>query len=121
MKLPNFEEAFIADEKLNMYCLNPNHDEGQHKAFLFSKLLGFDRNNSEELRTLLRYIVETEEVAFNRANEYGMLYYVDSTITRPERTFRLRTIWIIRGNENFPRFVSCYIKRRKPAERARRI
>ena len=121
MKLPNAENALIADEKLNEYCLNPNHDEGQHKAYLFSKLLGLDLNNPDEFRSMLRNIIDTEEVVINRPNEYGMLYYIDSTVIRPERTFRLRTIWIIRENEDFPRFVSCYIKRRKPIERGRRI
>ncbi|MDP4200179.1 MAG: hypothetical protein Q8922_14295 [Bacteroidota bacterium] len=119
MKLPNGERAIIADEKLDQYCLSPDHDEGHHKAYLFSKLLGFDRSNQDQLRSLLREIIETEEVAFTRPNEYGMLYYVDTTIVRPERTFRFRSIWIIRQNEDFPRLVSCYLKRRKAPERRR--
>ncbi len=117
MKLPNADRAIIGDDKLHQYCLNPGHSEGSHKAYLFSKLLGISQNNSEELREILRGINDTEQVAFHRPNEYGMLYYIDSMITRPERTFRIRTIWIVRENEDFPRFVSCYLKRRRPAER----
>jgi hypothetical protein len=119
MKLPNAENAFISDEKLNLYCLSPEHVEGHHKAYLFSNLLGFDRNNPDDFRSLLHQIIDTEEVADNWTNEYGILFHVDSMLVRPERTFRIRTIWIIRENENFPRFVSCYLKRRKPAERGR--
>jgi len=34
MKFPNADRAFIADEKLRDYCLNPEPPRGRHKALV---------------------------------------------------------------------------------------
>jgi hypothetical protein len=40
MKLPNPEQAEIDMQKLIGYCLNPEHSDGQHKAYVFRSALG---------------------------------------------------------------------------------
>ncbi|MGI8950229.1 MAG: DUF6883 domain-containing protein [Chitinophagaceae bacterium] len=37
MLLPNYNNAFIDDEKFVKYVLNLNHPVGKHKALLFLK------------------------------------------------------------------------------------
>ena len=39
MKLPNGDRAYLGD-KLERYCLNPNHPKGKNKANLFRQRLG---------------------------------------------------------------------------------
>lgn len=40
MKLPNADRAIVDVAKLRDYCLNPNHEEGKHKARVFAASLG---------------------------------------------------------------------------------
>ncbi len=74
MRLPNFGNAIIATEKLRQYCFSVDHEVGKHKAYLFSKLWGFSQSNSKEFESLLRTIIEHEEVAFSKPNEYAILH-----------------------------------------------
>ncbi|HXP87677.1 MAG TPA: hypothetical protein VN841_23290 [Bryobacteraceae bacterium] len=36
--------------KLRDYCLNPNHEDGKHKARVFASILGLGRSDAEFLR-----------------------------------------------------------------------
>ncbi|MGD1851303.1 MAG: DUF6883 domain-containing protein [Cyanophyceae cyanobacterium] len=36
--------------KIDDYCLNPNHRKGQHKARLFQKRLGITQENTQRLK-----------------------------------------------------------------------
>ncbi len=47
MKLPNTDRAIVDVAKLRDYCLNPNHEEGQHKARLFAASLGLHAPDAE--------------------------------------------------------------------------
>jgi hypothetical protein len=112
MKLPNADAAIIPDEKLQAYCLNPEHGYGQHKAFLFSKLLGIAEDNAHELRNLLEAALRQDDVIRVQPTGHGTIYYIDSLVVRGERSFILRSLWIILFGEIIPRFVSCYIRRK---------
>lgn len=61
MKLPNAENAVVDIEKLRDYCLNPNHEEGKHKARRFKEKLGIDSSDAERLRgAILDAILKAE-------------------------------------------------------------
>ena len=53
MKLPNGDQANLGD-KLERYCLNPEHLKGKHKALLFEKRLGITLSNKEILKNSLK-------------------------------------------------------------------
>jgi hypothetical protein len=112
MKLPNANNAIISDEKLREYCLNIEHSYGQHKAFLFSKLLGITEDNANELQNLLEGALSHDEVIRIQPTDHGTIYYIDSFVVSGERSFILRSLWIILFGEIIPRFVSCYIRRK---------
>lgn len=59
--IPNAENAVVDIRKLHDYCLNPDHDQGKHKARLFSTLLGMTADDAEELRKILLEVVRTHE------------------------------------------------------------
>lgn len=46
MLIPSAEHAIVDIRKLRDYCLNPEHDKGQHKARLFSTLLGMTADSA---------------------------------------------------------------------------
>ena len=110
MRLPNADQAIIPIEKLSGYCLDEEHEHGQHKAYLFSRLLGINRENLDDLRVLLESSIRENEVVAVKKTEHGTIYYIDSEVARNERTFILRSLWIILNVEIIPLFVSCYVR-----------
>lgn len=57
MLIPNAENTVVDIRKLRDYCLNPEDDDGKHKARLFSSILGMTADNAEELRQILLEII----------------------------------------------------------------
>jgi hypothetical protein len=66
MLIPNAEQAGVDIRKLRDYCLNPDHNDGKHKARLFSSTLGMVAGDAEELRQILLEVVRTHEVRKTR-------------------------------------------------------
>ncbi len=64
MLIPNAENAVVDIRKLRDYCLNPDHDEGKHKARLFSSIIGMTAENADELRQIILEVVKTNEAKF---------------------------------------------------------
>lgn len=109
MKLPNYAKAFIDIKKLQNYALNPNHKKGKHKARVFASALNLTIDDAEKLRDLLLEVVKTEDALLTRQDIYGCYYLIDSLIIRDQQQALVRSTWIIRQNENFPRLTSCYV------------
>ena len=113
MKLPNLNSALIDRNKLWNYSLNSQHDHGKHKARLFAAILDLGRNEHdvEILLTLILEAIQNYEAILSQSDEYGRRYIVDFLTTCNQNTANVRTTWIIRPDEDFPRLVSCYILR----------
>ncbi len=109
MNLPNAERAFIDLAKLRDYSLSATHPEGKHKARVFAAALGLDANHAEWLREQLLAAVLRDECALGRKTELGQRYAVDVTVRHGDREALVRSAWIIRQDEEFPRLVSCYV------------
>ena len=45
--LPNGDRAIVDIAKLTDYCLNPQHEDGKHKARVFASALGLGREDAE--------------------------------------------------------------------------
>ncbi len=43
------------------------------------------------------------------SNQHGHRYIVDFDLVRPARTVRVRSTWIVRIGEDFPRLTSRYV------------
>lgn len=113
MNIPNADHAIIDIEKLRYYCLNLDHPRGKHKARFFEAMLGLTANDAEELRQTLLNIVRTHEAVMVDQDKYGKRYVIDFTMKRSIRTARVRSSWIIRNDEDFPRLTSCYILKKE--------
>jgi hypothetical protein len=108
VKLPNAENAFVDLEKLRSYALDPMHRVGRHKARLFTALLGLGVGDAEELRDILLDAARTLDAELGERDEHGQRYRMDFMLTWRGRQTPLRSAWIVRPEEGFPRLVTCY-------------
>ncbi len=94
--------------KLRDYCLNLEHDDGKHKARLFSSILGMTAENAEELQQILLKVVKTNEVRLGRKDGFGQRYTLDFAIEWQNRSATLRSGWIIEHGSTVPKLTTCY-------------
>jgi hypothetical protein len=109
MKLPHADRAFVDVKKLRDYCLNPEHPRGQHKARVFQSALGWTASSAEDVRRKLLEAVQREEASELGSDDYGKRYTLDFSVPSPSGPVTVRSLWIVRRLEDFPRFTSCYI------------
>jgi hypothetical protein len=108
MPMPHAERAVVDIRKLRDYCLNPMHDEGQHKARVFAAALGMTADDAEELREFLLQAVKTADAQLGRRDAYGQRYTVDFLLTWHDRQTMVRSGWIIEHNADTPHLTTCY-------------
>ena len=98
--------------KLRDYCLNQHHAEGKHKARVFQAKLGYTEEHAELLRQLILQAILTEEATEQEPTEYGRRFVVEFGIERQvgimQSKAAVRTAWIIRNDEDFPRLTTCF-------------
>jgi hypothetical protein len=116
VKLPNAENAIVDIAKLRDYCLNPNHFEGKHKARVFLKALGIDKNDAEQLRQIILQAILRADAMEQKPTEFGRRFVVDLQVSWAKesviRIAHMRTAWMIRTDENVPRLTTCFILER---------
>ena len=109
MKLPHSERAFVNIVKLRDYSLSPTHEEGQHKARVFAAALAIGPDKAEWLRDCLVAAARELECEMGKRDEHGQRYTVDFTARFAGKSANLRSAWIVRPGEDFPRLISCYV------------
>ncbi|MGB3204004.1 MAG: DUF6883 domain-containing protein [Crinalium sp.] len=108
MLIPKAENAVIDIRKLRDYCLNSEHDEGKHKARLFSSILGMTSDNAEELRQILLEVVKIQDARLGRQDEFGQRYTLDFTLEWQNKSATIRSGWIIENGSDIPKLTTCY-------------
>jgi hypothetical protein len=108
MLVPKAEKAVVDIRKLRDYCLNPNHDEGKHKARLFNAVFGMNADNAEALQGILLAAVKTHEAELGREDRYGQRYLVEFELDWQGKHGWIRSGWIIEHNSDIPRLTTCY-------------
>ena len=99
MKLPNGDQANLGD-KLERYCLNPEHSKGKHKALLFEKRLGITLNNKEILENALKKAAMEGEVELYKSDQFTLQTELGKSL--------ILSCWIIRITESFSRLTNAY-------------
>ncbi len=113
MKLPNGERAQIDRRKLIEYSLDPDHHVGGHKARVFAAVLGLTVEHAGILGAALLQAARDEEATLRTTDEFGEHWVVDFTLRGPSGgEVTVRSAWIIRPEEDFPRLVSTYIPKK---------
>jgi hypothetical protein len=106
--IPYAKNAVVDVRKLRGYCLNPNHDDGKHKARLFASILGITAADAETLREILLTIIQTHEARPGRRDSYGQRYTVDFMLEWQNNKARVRSGWILETDSTMPRLTTCY-------------
>jgi hypothetical protein len=109
MKLPNGDQAVIDPRKVTDYCLSPDHDDGKHKARLFHDMLGLTSDDARVLLDALKAAAAGGDAIVGKLDKHGQRYVIDSELTGPGGQAIVRSAWIVRSGEDFPRLVTCYI------------
>jgi hypothetical protein len=109
MKMPNAINAVVELDKLTEYCLNPAHPRGRHKARVFESALGLTAVHANYVRDALLDAACTHEAVSGKGDEHGQRYVVEFELTGSAGVATVRSAWIIRTGEDFPRFVTCYV------------
>lgn len=95
--------------KIRDYCLNVSHPEGRHKARVFQSVLGLSAKDAEFLRQAILQAAIEQEATQMEMDEYGTRFILDFELFVNEHRAQVRTGWIIRTKETFPRLVTCYV------------
>ena len=114
MKLPNARRAIVDVRKLRDYCLDPRSPKGRTKARVFAATLGLTRRDAESLRQMLLKAAISEECRPGEADDYGQRYTLDLFVATDRGRRLVRSGWIVRSGEDFPRLTSCYVVKSKP-------
>lgn len=95
--------------KLRAYCLNPDHPRGRHKARVFAATLGLAQEDAGELREVLLSAARIGDALTDEADEYGQRYVLDFEMSSEGGSAKIRSAWIVRRDEDFPRLTSRYV------------
>lgn len=110
MKLSGGAQAVVDIEKLRDYCLSAQHPEGRHKARVFLSALGMGASDAEGLRNLLLVVAaDSDNVTLTGSDLYGIRYSLDFTVFWNSRESVVRSAWIVKSGEEFPRLTTCYV------------
>jgi hypothetical protein len=109
MKIPNSKKAVVDIAKIRDYCLNPEHSVGKHKAHVFKSVLNLTTEDAPILRDILLKGVSKAEAILGEQDEYGQRYTVDILVAVEDKQAQVRSGWIIRADEDFPRLTTCFV------------
>jgi hypothetical protein len=104
--LTNFERTIIEFRKMD-YLLDEYHEQNSGKARLFYAL-GYTRERWDVLAEDLRsqhLVLDAVEV---KPNPHGRKFEITGPLRGPAGEANIKSIWIIRNEEDFPRFVTAY-------------
>jgi hypothetical protein len=108
-KLPYAQNAVIEIVKLRDYCLSTEHPRGRHKSRVFHEALGLTVDDAEWLQQKLLDGIQTQSAAEQETDIFGSRWRVDLPLTRQGKSAVIRTVWIIKFGEQFPRLITCWV------------
>ena len=106
--LPNAAHAVIDERKIRDYLLDPSHPLGRHKARVFESALGYRQADFRDLIDQIRQGILRRESEAMDSTPHGDRFRVDVPIAGPGGQVVVRTLWIIRTNEDVARLTSAY-------------
>ena len=85
----------------------PSARQAQSPCFVTA--LGITAEDAEELKQAILSAVIIEEAVPTERDEYGQRYVVDFSMSRQGKEAIVRSSWIVRSGEDYPRLTSCYV------------
>ncbi len=109
MELPNADRAEVDLRKLSEYCLCPLHPVGKHKATVFRAALGLTTADAHVLRERILLAAIDGQVVTGHTDEFGDRYHLDFEVATLSGRALVRSAWIIRAGEDFPRLTTSFV------------
>lgn len=103
-------QAVVDVQKLRCYCLNAEHPRGHHKARVFQSALGWTAGCADYVRSKLLEVVQRVEPKYLGSDDWGDQYTVDFIETGPSGQVPIRSFWMVRHSECFPRLTTLYCR-----------
>lgn len=108
MSVPYAHNVEVPDRKLTGYLLDHAHPQNKGKA-AFYEIVGFTKENSNDLRAALLSHVFANEVAKFIQTDFGIWYVVEGWMPCPNgRQYLIRSVWFIENGEEIPKLVTAY-------------
>lgn len=114
-KLPNGDKAVIDLRKLTDYVLNPDHRLGRHKARVFVAALGLTAEHAEVFQRMLAEAAATSLATLWRKDVHGAHYSIECAMEFEGRRALVRSLWMIRAAEDYPRLVTAFVAKKDGA------
>ena len=109
VSLPHPERAVVDVDKLVRYALSSTHPTGRHKARVFAASLGLTAAHAAVLAEALKSAAVRESAELLRTDGYGAHYRLEFMMSHSDRRRLLRSLWIVRSGEEYPRLVSVFV------------
>lgn len=107
--LPNSNHLIFDLRKIEDYGLSLTHPRGRHKARVFREALGLSQSDARWLQGAILEAARHAEAIELEADAMGRRWRMDIPVTRHGLQAVVRTLWIVRVGESFPRFVTCWV------------
>jgi hypothetical protein len=113
MKLSDIVSRIEIDpRKLTEYALNPDNPIGVDKAFVFQRVLGYNRDNYQLLLEQIQLQGMEAEAIQKSKDKHGQRYQVDLEVVGTENQRAIVRIgWIVQPETDFARLVTLYVKK----------
>lgn len=72
-------------------------------------MLGLRKADAEELADELKFAVQNLEAELGKLDRYGQRYVLDFEMTRNLRAAKIRSVWIVDPDKDYPRLVTCFV------------
>ena len=108
-KLPNSQNAVIEIQKLRDYCLSSEHPRGRHKSRVLREALGLTVDDADWPQQKLLDGIQNQLAEKQDTDSFGSRWSVDLPLTRQGKSAVVRTGWIIKTGEKFPRLITCWV------------
>jgi hypothetical protein len=108
LKLPNYEQAVVREEKIFNYLLSPTHPIGRDKAAFFLAF-GFSGERWEDLARALKEHAAMHEIASVTESDWGKNYSIIGSLNCPDgRQPGVRSVWFVKRGETIPTLLTAY-------------
>jgi len=110
VRIPHADRAAVDVTKLEGYVLNAAHSEGRHKARVFLAALELGAGDAAWLARAIVTALPAAEATRGTLDRFGERFSADLALTHRGRAAIVRTAWIVRAGEDFPRLVTCFVR-----------
>ena len=109
-QLPNADAAYIPEEKLRSYLLNPEHSNGTHKYRVFHSAFGVEPDQWESFGDAILAALPTGSLTGVRKSVGCTLYTVEITMKGQDgHEKRVITSWKVPDEGGAPSLVTAYL------------